>query len=150
MDLFPTLVGLAGGKLPPGQVEGRSLLPLIHNPQSEWPPRLLVSHKGRWKTGVDPNEHKLRDFAVRGPRFRLVGTDQLYDMLNDPGQTTNVAAQHPDVVQRMLKAYDEWWTGTVPLMVNEAAEMLPYRPFHVQFEKQSQSTGIPPWTAPQL
>ncbi len=150
IDLFPTLVSLAGADNPEGQVEGRSLLPLMDNPQAEWKNRLLFTHKGRWKTGVDPNEHQWRDFAVRNQRFRLVGKDQLFDMKNDPGQTKNVAEEHPEVVKRFLTRYEQWWEKTVPMMVNEKAEMLPYRPFHVQFQKQQESSGIPKWNAPQL
>ncbi len=150
IDLFPTLVSLAGATNPEGQVEGRDLLPLIENPKSEWKNRLLFSHKGRWKTGVDPNEHQWKDFAVRSQRFRLVGRDQLYDMQKDPGQTKNVAEEYPEIVERLLNRYDQWWKKTVPMMVNEKAEMLPYRPFHVQFKKQQESTGIPKWKTPQL
>lgn len=150
IDLFPTLLDLAGAKQPPNQVEGRSLVPLISDSESEWKDRLLFTHKGRWKTGVDPNEHQWQDFAVRNGRYRLVGLNQLFDMQSDPGQTTNVIEEHPEVAKKMLEGYEKWWLGTVPLMVNESAEMLPYRPFHVQFEKQLKGKGIPDWTPPQL
>ncbi|MBT5020584.1 MAG: arylsulfatase [Planctomicrobium sp.] len=150
IDLFPTLVSLAGGKQPSNQVEGRSLLPLIENQKNDWKDRSLFTHKGRWKTGADPNESQWKDFAVRTQRFRLVGRDQLYDMQKDPGQKENVIEQHPKIAENLLKEYDQWWKKTVPMMVNEEAEMLPYRPFHVQFEKQSESTGIPNWNPPKL
>lgn len=150
IDLFPTLVSLAGASGPEDQVEGRSLLPLIANPKADWKGRLLFTHKGRWKTGVDPNEHKWKDFSIRNQRYRLVGRELLFDMKEDPGQTTNVASEHPEIVERLLKRYDQWWEETVPLMVNEEAEMLPYRPFHVQFQKQADSIGIPNWKEPQL
>lgn len=150
IDLFPTIVALAGARTPQGQVEGRSLLPLIENPNTNWEDRSLFTHKGRWKTGVDPNTHQWIDFAVRTERFRLVGKDQLFDMHNDPGQTQNVIAEHPEVAEKLLQEYATWWEQTVPMMVNEKAEMLPYRPFHVQFEKQQSTTGIPQWIPPKL
>lgn len=150
IDIFPTLVSLAGAKEPAGQVEGRSLLPLIENPQANWADRALFTHKGRWKTGVDPNEHQWKDFAVRTERFRLVGKDQLFDMQKDPGQTENVIEKHSEVAAELIQQYEEWWKKTVPMMVNEEAKMLPYKPFHVQFEKQLEATGIPAWEPPQL
>ena len=150
IDLFPTLVDLAGAQKPAGQVEGRSLLPLIENPQANWDDRLLFTHKGRWPTGTDPNEHQWQDFAVRNQRFRMVGTKDLYDMQSDPGQTQNVIDQHPDVAEQFRKAYEQWWNQTVPMMVNESAPMLPYRPFHVQYNKQAETTGIPAWVPPEL
>jgi arylsulfatase A-like enzyme len=38
----------------------------------------------------------------------------LYDLSNDPGETTNVAAAHPDVVARLDARLDTWRKGLVP------------------------------------
>ena len=46
---------------------------------------------------------------------------------------------------QQLAAYDQWWQETRPLMVNEEAPMSPTRPFHVLYNKQLESTGIPDW-----
>ncbi len=152
IDVFPTLVELAGAAAPDGQVEGRSLLGLVADPQAEWPDRYLFTHRGRWPTGADPDDYQYEDrfFAVRGPQYRLVGRDKLYDMIADPGQTTNVVDRHPEVVRVMLEAYDAWWTETRPLMVNESAPMSPVRPYHEWYRQQEQSTGIPEWDAPEF
>ena len=145
IDLFPTLAALAGAELPKDQVEGRSLLPLIENPQSDWADRFLFTHVGRWHTGVDPEKHKWKNFAVRNQRFRLVGKNELFDIENDPGQTVNVADHHPQVVAEMLDVYDKWWVKTRPMMVNENAPMSPVRPFHELYNKQLKTVGIPDW-----
>ena len=71
-------------------------------------------------------------------------------MQNDPGQTTNVIEDHPDVVERMRATYDRWWRGTRPLMVNEDVPMSPTRPFHVLYQRQLDAQGIPDWEAPSL
>ena len=154
IDLMPTLAAIAGAELPPAQVEGRSLLPLLTSAaeptqdvdEQLWPDRWLFDHKGRWPTGSEPNDHQWKDFTVRSHRFRLVDGSQLFDMRSDPGQTKNCIDQHPEVADAMRKAYDEWWKQTRPMMVNESAPMSPTRPFHVAFEAQQQSEGIPPWT----
>jgi arylsulfatase A-like enzyme len=145
LDLLPTLAALAGARIPPGQVEGRSLLPLIEDADAPWPDRYLFAHQGRWPTGAEPNDFQWRNFAVRNQRFRLVGNNQLYDMQLDPGQTTNVIQDHPQVAEAMLAAYDAWWKETRPMMVNENVPMSPTRPFHELYRKQMETTGIPDW-----
>ena len=150
IDLLPTLAALAGATLPAGQVEGRSLLPLIRDAQAAWTDRYLYTHKGRWPTGSNPDNHQWKGFAVRNQRWRFVDNTALYDMQRDPGQTANVIDEHPQVVRRMRSAYEAWWKETRPLMVNEEAPMSPTRPFHELYSKQMETTGIPDWKAPAL
>ena len=150
IDLLPTLAEIAGViKLPDGQVEGRSLVPLLKNPNAKWKDRYLFTQRARWKTGSDPTDHMWKGFAVRNDRFRLV-ENSLYDMKVDPGQTTNVADKYPKIVISMRKAYEKFWEETRPLMVNEDVPMSPTRPFHVLYEKQLQNEGIPNWKEPKL
>ena len=49
-DLYPTLAGVAGAKIPEGYaIDGRSLLPLLENREDvEWGDRYLFFHQGRW------------------------------------------------------------------------------------------------------
>ncbi|NQT38443.1 MAG: arylsulfatase [Planctomycetes bacterium] len=151
IDLLPTLAAVAGAEYPAAQVEGRSLLPLLdEKSRGEFKDRYLFTHKGRWATGADPNRFKLKGCAVRNDRFRFVDNSALYDMLADPGQKTNVIDQHPEVVAAMRKAYDRWWAGTVPMMVNETAPMSKTRPFHVWYNEQKANDGIPDWQPPKL
>ncbi|MEM1303906.1 MAG: arylsulfatase, partial [Planctomycetota bacterium] len=58
IDLMPTLAELAGAGTPAGQVEGRSLMPLLADPQAEWPDRYLYTHRGRWPLGAEPNDYQ--------------------------------------------------------------------------------------------
>ncbi len=151
IDLLPTLAAVAGAEYPADQVEGRSLLPLLdEKSRGEFEDRYLFTHKGRWATGADPNRFKLKGCAVRNDRFRFVDNGALYDMIADPGQTTNVIDRHPEVVAAMRKAYDRWWAGTVPMMVNESAPMSKTRPFHVWYNEQKAAGGIPAWQPPKL
>jgi arylsulfatase A-like enzyme len=150
IDILPTLADLAGvEKLPTGQVEGRSLLPLLKNPKAQWKDRHFFTQKARWRTGSEPNDHQWKGFAVRNQRYRLVDK-ALYDMAKDPNQTTDVADKHPEVVKTMRGAYDKFWKEARPLMVNEDVPMSPTRPYHVLHAKQLKEGGIPPWKAPKL
>lgn len=148
IDLLPTLAELAGVEPPAQQVEGRSLLGLLTGAADTAPDRYLFSHVGRWPVGADPRGFKHKGSAVRSARFRLVNDQALYDMLADPGQTTNVLEQHPDEVAAMRAAYDTWWEGTLPRMDNEGVPMSSTRPYHVAHEAQVQAGGIPSWSPP--
>ncbi|MCM2369840.1 arylsulfatase [Rhodopirellula sp. ICT_H3.1] len=159
-DLFPTLAEIAGATVPDSvELDGRSLVPLIKNPKSDWPDRNLFFHVGRWnKKGApnrwgqgntDPEKAKYKGFAVRNERWRLVG-DELYDIENDPGETTDVSKSHPEVASEMLRAFDAWWAEVRPMMVNEDASLDVEKPFATQFNKQKENAGIPNWNAPVL
>ncbi len=121
IDLFPTLSALAGAKIPDGvKLDGRSLIPLLENADAPWPDRYIFVHQGRWPKG-EADEAKFTNCAVRNARFRLVNNSELYDLEADPGETTNVIDQHPDVVADMRGAYDAWWAEARAGMVNEDA-----------------------------
>ncbi len=160
-DLFPTLAEIAGTKAAEKlNLDGRSLVPLIENPNADWPDRYTFFHSGRWsKKGMRvrkgrpdhvPENSKYTRFAVRSKKWRLVTNRELYDIENDPGEKTNVIKGHPEVAQDMLKAYDTWWSEVRPLMINEDASLEKEPPFIVQFESQKEATGIPDWIPPEL
>lgn len=149
IDLFPTLASLAGTSGPEDQVEGRNLLPLLRDPKSAWPDRYLFTQKARWKTGSEPNDFQWTGFSVRNHQYRLV-ENKLYDMTKDPGQLSDIAARHPEVIKKMRAAYDQFWKEARPLMVNESAPMSSTQPFPVRYKKQLEESGIPNWTPPKL
>ena len=161
IDILPTLAAIAGiSSLPENQVEGRSLLPLLSGEKTALPDRYIFTHRGRWPTGTDPDTHQWKNFAVRSQRWRYVGPQAarkgstgpgaLYDMQKDPGQKTNVAGQHAEVMKKMRAAYGQFWSEARPLMVNESTPMSPTRPFHEWFAEQMKSSGIPDWKPSKL
>jgi len=152
IDLFKTFCELAGAKIPNGiqKIDGRSMLPLLVDPKAHWPDRELFVHVGRWKKGADPNESKFKKCAVRTQRWRFVNNKELYDIANDPYESTNVIDQHPEVVEKLRRAYDKWWADTVPLMVNEDRPYAARHPQEVRYEKQLKERGIPDWVPPKF
>jgi len=54
-----------------------------------------------------------------------VNNKELYDLKADPGEKTNVLAEHPDVVATLRAAYDQWWSDVQPLLVNEVVTNVP-------------------------
>ena len=152
IDLFKTFSDLAGAAIPEGtqEIDGRSMLPLLENPKAKWPDRELFVHCGRWRKGTDPDKAKFEKCAVRTQRWRLVNDSELYDIANDPYESTNVIDQYPEVVAKLQKAYDEWWVETLPLMVNENVPLAEEHPQEVRYEKQLREKGIPDWVPPQI
>lgn len=115
IDLMPTLLEMTGqkpaGATHPSQgpaFDGRSLVPLVTNPDASWPDRRLFTYQRRDRTRLDPIPG-----SVRTDRWRLVKMPagvSLFDMTVDPGQGTDVAAAHPEVVRELDAAYDAWFT----------------------------------------
>ena len=152
IDLFPTFAALAGAKIPENtqKLDGRSMLPLLEDTGARWDDRYLFVHKGRWEKGSDPDRSKYSACAVRSERWRLVNNKELYDIEADPGETTDVADRHPDVVKKIRAVFDAWWIETRPLMVNEDVPLASERPFWVLYEKQRADGGVALWKAPEL
>jgi arylsulfatase A-like enzyme len=136
IDLFSTLAELAGAQIPAGiKLDGRSLVPLLQDPHADWPDRYIFVHQGRWPRG-QAAQSKYQNCAVRNSRFRLVNNKELYDIKNDPGETTNVIAQYPEVVEEMRAAYDRWWEEILPALENEDAVGPKVNPFKERYWKQ--------------
>jgi arylsulfatase len=136
IDLFPTFAELCGAAVPEAlNLDGRSLVPLLRDPQAAWPDRFLFTHLGRWETGqVAAAKHNI--CAVRSQRYRLVNNRELYDIANDPGEQINVIDQHPQVVAEMRKAYDDWWDSVQPRLVNEAVPFAAENAFATLYREQ--------------
>ena len=95
MDLYPTLVSLAGLPKPDG-VEGRDLTPILKQPETEWNQPALTT----WF----PNNYALRSAQYRYIRYED-GTEELYDMGKDPDEFTNLAnnPEYAATIQEMKK-----------------------------------------------
>ena len=138
IDIFPTLAEIANATLADEvkrQLEGRSLLPLLKNPQAESSDRILVTHIGRWPRGEAANS-KYAGCSIRNGRYTLVNNRELYDLQLDPGEKHNVIADHPKVVEKLRTAYDAWWQSVLPHLENENAVGPKENPFKVLYRKQ--------------
>ncbi len=116
IDILPTVAHLTGATLPGHPIDGRNIWPLIAgeagavSPQEAyyfyWGNTLQAVRCGRWKLHF---AHSYR--TLNGQRGGVGGTpakyenaaleQSLFDLLSDPGETNNVASEHPDVVQRL-------------------------------------------------
>ena len=92
LDVLPTISELALGTVP-AWTEGLSLVPLLEGRDLDLPGALS-------ERGYEPLT------SWRDPPWKLVldeasGTAVLYDLAADPGETTDVAAAHPEVVAEL-------------------------------------------------
>ncbi len=119
-DVFSTILDAAGVPVPERNgahpIHGVSLLPHLRSgAATPLPDRYLfwdlygkmAAVHGRWKiVGEIPNHHG--KFAAAVPRIRAA-TFELYDLGTDPGETKNVAAEHPDVARDLKDRYVRWF-----------------------------------------
>lgn len=150
LDLYRTFCDLAGAEIPESKLppHGRSLVPLLENPSADWAERQIFVHCARWDDGrknkLTREENRYMKCAIRTDRWRLVENSRLYDILADPGQVTDVAAEHPDMVKKLSKAYDKWWESTEPFLINEGLTGIARGEHYLQrlSREQSKKTGF--------
>ena len=97
-DLLPTPAERAAGviKLPDGQVEGRSLVPLLKNPNAKWKDRVEATSACTLENLVLIRQITCGK-ALWSGMIDFVWSKIFYDMKVDPGQTTNVADKYPKI-----------------------------------------------------
>lgn len=113
IDVLPTLAKLCGGKLPERKIDGHDIWPLMSGAEDAKSPHdaYVLMHgpgtvrSGKWKFYPWRENKQGRDVPQgREPSPLPV---QLYDIVADIGETKNLADQHPDVVAKLQKAYDD-------------------------------------------
>lgn len=140
LDVLPTALEACGVPVRADMnLDGASLWPLLRDPSASWPDRTLffqwdsgqVPRRGhaftvlteRWKLvqpcGMDlPNQQHIRNRYAQLCRLQGRGERsiegppryELYDIAADPGETKDLAAEHPEIVEAMKRQYDAWFT----------------------------------------
>jgi arylsulfatase A-like enzyme len=114
LDVLPTFARLAGASVPTDRViDGKDVWPLLSGQDGAKTPheaffycrgeRLEAVRSGPWKL------HLARREGPPGTKPKAVDVPvQLYDLQADIGETRNVAAEHPDVVQRLTALAEQF------------------------------------------
>jgi arylsulfatase A-like enzyme len=108
IDIYPTIVDILAAKVP-NQVQpldGISLLPLIDGRMQERPrPMGFWQSNGANSTDAGPS-------AWSDNRYKLVKLGrnklELYDLTVDSSERTDLAASHPEIVNRMKAELETW------------------------------------------
>ncbi|MBL9199221.1 MAG: sulfatase-like hydrolase/transferase, partial [Opitutaceae bacterium] len=127
IDIVPTLLAAAGAAAP-ANLPGLNLLPVLRSgaPTSrdtvfgetfahdiadlDQPAESLVYRwviEGKWKLLLTYDGYVSARYASSNPRAEL--RPQLFDLLADPHEDNNLAAQNPAVVARLAAKLDGWW-----------------------------------------
>ncbi|MBM3860146.1 MAG: sulfatase [Verrucomicrobia bacterium] len=113
-DWMPTVAELAGVKLLNTDIDGKSIVPVIRSAAAPTPHKVLHWHLGG---GKQPQ------WAVREGDWKLIGNLRspdgdalaaedkrlfLSNLVADISEKTNLARQHPDIVERLTKLHTDW------------------------------------------
>jgi len=103
VDIYPTLMELCGVEMH-HHTDGKSLVPLIENPLAEWGD----ASYGYFKNGIS-----LRTERYRFTRYfrNQEPVTELYDHQTDPNETRNIAAENPDIVEKLMPLWEKGNTG---------------------------------------
>jgi len=116
LDVLPTAASVAGTKAPEG-IEGVDLLPHLKGEKADAPHAALAWRFGPQKA-IRRGKWKLVDF--RDFEAKTQSGWQLFDLDSDIGETKNLAAEKPELLAELSKAWDGWnakniaplWPGT--------------------------------------
>ncbi|MFV2074178.1 MAG: sulfatase [Thermoanaerobaculales bacterium] len=109
VDLYPTLVDLAGLKLPAG-LQGRTLAPFLRG-------RTPMEKRPVFMQLMPPKPHQL---AVRSGSWKLIaprnGADspKLFDLRADPGEHHDVSSANPMVSKQLEEMLVRWFEDLPP------------------------------------
>ena len=108
VDMLPTLTKLTGQEFTPTKtMDGTDISDYLLG-KDEAPDRYLVTDTQRVPWPV-----KGKNSCVMNGNWRLVNATELYDIKEDPGQTTNVADQNVERVSAMNAFYESWWEDVI-------------------------------------
>jgi arylsulfatase A-like enzyme len=107
-DLLPTLLDICSLSANGAVFDGKSLLPLMQKKRLE--DRMFVVQYGQRKRPVK------YDGAVIWNQWRLQKGSELYDIVKDRAQKSDVSAQFAEIANRMKVFYEEWWAGIEPTL----------------------------------
>jgi arylsulfatase A-like enzyme len=95
LDIYPTLIELCNLS-EKDEIQGKSLVPLLKNPEAEWERPALTTH-GR-------NNHSLRTEHYRYIRYSD-GTEELYDHEKDALEWDNLAGdpKYAEIKKQFVK-----------------------------------------------
>jgi arylsulfatase A-like enzyme len=116
IDLLPTLVHLTDAKLPENEIDGKNVWALLSGDTDaksahEYYPfstgrtfEGVISGDGRWKLHLPHRYRHVVEYGKGGQPGRTVAKEielSLFDLKNDPKESTNVISKYPEVAQRL-------------------------------------------------
>ena len=128
VDMFPSLCELAGIAIP-NYMQGTSFVPLLNEPDLEWKSAAFSQFHRRPKVSADgkrymgysintPNYHYIEwyDWYPKKGERGAFKVAELYDAVNDPTETTNLAVdeKHRETIEKLSIQLEEGWRNALP------------------------------------
>ncbi len=123
LDMFPTLMHMAGLKMPPTQpLDGKDIWPALRDNT----PSPVEDYYWAWKNcdGLRTADWKI---------LRYSDHPELYDIRQDISEANDVAAAHPDVVKALTAKMNDW--------VNSMGAALTHQPAPKKLDAQPAPAG---------
>ena len=114
VDLAPTLIELTGASAVPDSFDGKSLAPRLRGEEGPLKDRPVWLYRRPYPGSmVSRTWAKGEQFGVREGRWKYIvgpdeGTEQLFDLYQDPGEEINVRDQHPGIVRELSGKLEAW------------------------------------------
>ncbi len=116
LDILPTAVAAAGGRIEPEwKLDGVNLLPHLSGKNASRPHETLywrfgpqwAIRRGDWKLVVG------YDYAAKQGSFQplsliVESAPKLFNLAEDPGETNDLSARHPEKARALRAAWNEW------------------------------------------
>ena len=119
IDLMPTLLELSR-LTPPEQAQGQSLLPLLAPAEPAslgWTDRPAFAERALAPVAFEPDGKEVESWAIVDGGWKLIKNGvrpdghpefELFDHGKDPLNLDNVAADHPEIVERLAAKLASW------------------------------------------
>ena len=101
IDIFPSIVSIAGLPEIKEQIEGKSLLPIINGEKMNEEPALIENQI------LDPDDDdvvigvRTSSYKYFRDRYDKKNKSCLFDLKNDPHEKNNIVTERPDIVEQM-------------------------------------------------
>jgi arylsulfatase A-like enzyme len=111
VDIYPTILDMAGAEYDPAEVHGASFLPVLQGRDVDWRLSIAVEFYG---FGDSPATMITIREGMTKYGWNCIAGDELYDLEKDPYEMTNVCEDpaYAETLQRMKEQLAEWMKET--------------------------------------
>lgn len=121
MDILPTVARLCGANLPPNPLDGIDIWPMLSGQRPELEREALLYFDNvhlqcarwkQWKLHVARHNSAAYSPAPAGGRVNLpLAQPELYDLVQDPDESYDVAPERPEIVQEIRSRIERLMQG---------------------------------------
>ena len=119
LDLFSTICNLAGARVPTDRIlDSFNLLPTLFEEQPS-PRKLFYYYRGAEIYAVRKGDYKVhlitQDAYTKNNKKIVQNPPLLYNIQIDPGEKYDISAQHPEIIEDILKDVEEHKSKLIPV-----------------------------------